>query len=127
MVPGDLLDCDPGIWMDLPVVLVVNDILVSPSSVATEFCDGASLGNDWELVEPQSSPLSFSPESVWTDSQEERSCEESPVKAPPASRRRMLPPTPQQSSHSSIEETKWQAEMVVQGRVLVKEQLLMLK
>ena len=43
------------------------------------------------------------------------SCEGSPVKAPPASRRRMMRPTQQQSSHSLIEETQWQTEMEVQG------------
>ena len=37
--PGDLLDCDPGTRMDGLVVLVVTDVLVSPSSVGTEFCD----------------------------------------------------------------------------------------
>ena len=33
---------------------VVTDVLVSPSSVVTEVCDGSSLGSDWEFVEPQS-------------------------------------------------------------------------
>ena len=37
-----------------------------------------------------------------------------PVKAPPNTRRRMMPPTPQQSSLSSFEERQWQAEMEVQ-------------
>ena len=50
----------------MPAVLVVTDVLGSPSSVMT-------------------------------------------------SRRRMMPPTPQQSSHSSIEEMQWQAEMEAQG------------
>ena len=39
--------------MDGLVVLVVIDVLVSLSSVVTEFCVGASLGPDWEFVEPQ--------------------------------------------------------------------------
>ena len=34
-----------------------------------------------------------------------------PVKAPPNTRRRMMPPTPQQSSHSSTEGRQCQAEM----------------
>ena len=32
-------------------------------------------------------------------------------KRPPLSRRRMMPPTPLQSSHSSCEERKWQIEV----------------
>ena len=51
---GDLLGCDPGTRMDGPVVLVVVDVLVSPSSVVTEFCDGVSTESDREFVEPQS-------------------------------------------------------------------------
>ena len=43
------------------------------------------------------------------------SYEGTPVKAPPTSRRRMMPPTPQQSSYSSIEAMQWQTEMEVQG------------
>ena len=43
------------------------------------------------------------------------SYEGSPVKAPLASRRRMMPPTPQQSPHSSIEDIQWQTEMEVHG------------
>ena len=42
----------------MPAVPVVTDVLVSPSSVVTEFCDGVSLGSDWEFVEPQSSSSS---------------------------------------------------------------------
>ena len=43
------------------------------------------------------------------------SYEGTPVKAPPIARRRMMPPTPQQSSHSFIEDMQWQTEMEVQG------------
>ena len=53
--PEDLSDCEPGTRMEVPVVL---DVLVSPSSVVTEFCDGFSCCPDWEFVEPQS--FSFS-------------------------------------------------------------------
>ena len=38
--------------------LDVTDVLVSPSSVVTEFCDSFSFCSDWDLVEPQ--PFSFS-------------------------------------------------------------------
>ena len=41
--------------------------------------------------------------------------EGTPVEAPPTSRRRMMPPTPQQSSYSSIEAVPWQTEMEDQG------------
>ena len=37
------------------------------------------------------------------------------VKALPLTTRRMMPPTPQQSSHSSNDELQWQTEMEVQG------------
>ena len=47
--------------------------------------------------------------------QEEMSYEGTPVKAPPTSRRRMMPPTPQQSSHSSLEDMRWRTEMETQG------------
>ena len=87
--------------MDGPVVLVVTDVCVSPSSVVTKFCDGFSLDSDWEFVEPQSSSFSRKRSLDWAASQEEMRCEGSPVKAPPPSRRRMMP---QQSSHPSIEE-----------------------
>ena len=39
------------------------------------------------------------------------SYEGTPEKAPRASRRKIMPPTPQQSSHSSIEAVQWQTEM----------------
>ena len=93
--PGDLLDGDPGTWMDGSVVFVVIDVLVSPSSVATEFCDGVSLDSGWEFVEPQSSSFSKKRSLDSADSLEELSYEGSPIKAPPPSRRRMMPPTPQ--------------------------------
>ena len=40
--------------------------------------------------------------------------EGSPVKAPPLSRRRVMPPTPQQSSYPSTGEAWWHTEMEVQ-------------
>ena len=39
----------------------------------------------------------------------------SPEKAPSASRKRMVPPMPQQSSHSSIEDGQWQTDKEEQG------------
>ena len=83
--PGDLLGCDFGTLMGGSVVPVMMDVLVSPSSVVTEFCDCSSLGSDWETVEPQS--LSFSKKCLFvgTDFKEEMRYEGSPVKAPPLS------------------------------------------
>ena len=112
--PGDLLDSDLGTRMDGLVVLVVTDVLVSPSSVVTEFCDGVSLDSDWEFVEPQSPSFSQKRSFVFADSQEEMRYG-SPVEAPPPSRRRMMPSTPQQSSYPSIEEMQRQTEMEDQG------------
>ena len=56
----------------------------------------------------------LSPESVklfHVEDQEGVNCEGTPVKAPPASRRKIMPPTPQQSSYSSIETKQWQTEV----------------
>ena len=59
------------------------------------------------------SPFSFSKRRslVCVENQGNRSYEGTPEKAPPASRRRTMPHTPQQSSHSSIEAMQWQNEM----------------
>ena len=109
---GGLSDGDLGDWVDVLVVLHVTDVHVfvsPPSSVVTETCEGVSLDSDWEFVEPQSSSFSKKYSFVWAISQEEMRYE------PPASRRRMMPSAPQQSSHSSIEDAQWQTEMEVQG------------
>ena len=45
-----LSDCDSVTWTSL---LVVNDVLVCPSSAVAETCEGVSSGSDWEFVEPQ--------------------------------------------------------------------------
>ena len=37
-----------------------------------------------------------------------------PVKAPPSTRKRMMPPTPQHISHSSTDERQWQADLEAQ-------------
>ena len=84
----------------VPVVLVVTDVLVSLSSVVTEVCDGFSLGSDWEFVEPQSFSFSHKRSFACAENQGEMSCEGTPVKAPPSTRTRVRPPTPQQNSHS---------------------------
>ena len=72
------------------------------------------LDSDWELVEPESFSFSRKRPVVCAKKQQDMSYEGTPVKAPPTSRR-MMPPTPQQSSYSSIEATEWQTEMEDQG------------
>ena len=99
--PDDLSDCELETRTDVCAVLVVTDVLVSPSSVAL------SVG----MVSPwirngnflNRSPFSFS-SIVLEENRGEMSYEGTPVKARPNTRRRMMPPTPQQSSHSLIEE-----------------------
>ena len=44
-----LSDCEPETWTDVTAVLVVTDVLVSPSSVVTECCEGVSLDSAWRI------------------------------------------------------------------------------
>ena len=70
----------------------------------------SSCCRDWEFVEPQSS--SFSKKRAHcTVRQEEMRSESSQVKAPPLSRRRMIPHTPLQNSYSSCEEEEGHSEV----------------
>ena len=64
--PEDLSDCEPETRAGVSVVLDVTDVLVSPSSVVTEFCDGFSSCSDWEFVEPQSFSFSTKRAHSWT-------------------------------------------------------------
>ena len=67
--PCKVSDSGSGIVTSVPVVLAVIDVtvvLVFPSSVVTEVCDGFSLGSDWEFVEPQSFSFSKKCARVWT-------------------------------------------------------------
>ena len=98
----------------MPVVPVVA---VSPSSVVTEVCDGFSLDSDWEFVEPQSFSFSKKRSSVGEENQGEMGYEGSPVKAPPNTRRRIMPPTPQQISFSSMDESQWRADLEAQPSI----------
>ena len=101
--PEDLSDRELVSCERVRVVLDVTDVLVSPSSVVTEFCDVSSMCSDREHVEQQSSTFSKNPAHCCTDTQEEMRCEGSPVKAPPLSRRRMTPLATMQNSYTSIE------------------------
>ena len=94
--------------------VVLDDVLVSHSSVVTEFCDGFSCCSDREYVEPQSFSFSKKRALCITSTQEEMRYESTQVKALPLSRRRMRPPTPLQNSNSSSEEE--------QERFLVEDQ-----
>ena len=110
-------DCDSGTGTSVPVVLVVAAVLVSPSSVVTEVCDGFSLDSDREFVEPLSFSFSRKRSSVLAENQGEMGYEGSPVKAPPNTRRRIMPPTPQQFSFSSTDESQWQADLEEQPSI----------
>ena len=67
----DLSDREFEAWVEVLVVLDVTDVLVSPSSVVTEFCDGFSCCPDCELVEPQSFSFSKKRSLYCTVTQEE--------------------------------------------------------
>ena len=67
--------------------------------------------SDWAVVGPQSFSFSRKRRAVCGKNQENMSDEGTPVKAPPASRRKIMPPTPQQCSPSSIEAMQWQTEV----------------
>ena len=93
------------------VSALVSDVPVSTSSVVTKRYEDVSLDCDLEFVEPQSFSFSKKRSSVCAENQGEMSCEGSPGKAPPTSRRRMMSPTPQQISLSSTDESQWQADL----------------
>ena len=109
-----LSDCDSVTWTGLPVVV---DVLVSPSSAVAEMCDGVSSDSDWEFVEPESFSFYTKRSIVCAENQGEMSYEVTPVKAPPSTRRRMMPPTPQQFSRSSTDERQWQADLEAQRSI----------
>ena len=88
--------------------------------MVTECYEDVSVDSDWEFVEPQSCSFSKKRSIVWEEHREQMSYEGAPVKAPPNTGRRMMPPTPQQRSHSSTDERQWQADKEVFG-VLVEE------
>ena len=97
--------------MDVPVVLGVTDVRVSLSSVVAEVSDGFSCSSDWEFIEPQSFSFSRKRSLYCAVAQEEMRHESSQVKPPPLSRRRVIPPTPMQSSYSSFEEEQVRSEV----------------
>ena len=96
--PEDLFDCEPETRVGVSVVPDVTDVNVSPSSEVTEFRDVFSFCSEWDFVEPQ--PFSFSKKRAHSRTvlQEEMRFEGSQARAPPRSRRSMMPPTPRQNS-----------------------------
>ena len=109
--PGDWSEFESDSRVEVRVVSVVTDL----SSVVTEFCDGFSCCSDWEFVEPQSFSFSKKRAHCCTSTQEEMRYESSQVKAPPLSRRRMMPHTPLQNSNGTFEEE--------QGRFVMEDQM----
>ena len=108
--PEDLSDRESEAWVVVPLVPDVTDVPVSSSSLVAEVCDGFSCCSDWEFVEPQS--FSFSTKLAHcTVTQEELRFGSSQVKAPPQSRRRMMPPTPLQNSNYSFGEEQRRFEV----------------
>ena len=73
-----------------------------PPSTLDEIGESLYSDSDWQIVEPQSSLL---------ENQEDMNYDGTPVKAPPASRRKIMPPTPQQSLQPSIEAMQLQTEV----------------
>ena len=84
----DLSGRESEAWVVVLVVPDVTAVLVSPSSVVTESCDGLSCCSDWEFVEPQS--FSKKRAHSCTVTQEEMRFEEALLET----RRRLMPPTP---------------------------------
>ena len=97
--PEDLSDFEPDFRAQVRVVPGVIDVLVFPSSVVTEFCDGFSCYSDWEDLVPK----------------EEVRCESSQVKAIRSSKRRMMPP-----SHCRIRMIPLKK---IRGRFVVEDQM----
>ena len=109
-----LSDSDSVTWTGL---LVVTDVLVSSFTAVADMCEGVFLDSDWEFVEPQSFSFSKKRSIVCAENQGEMSYEGTPVKGPPRFRRRMMPPKPQQISHSSTDERQWQADVEPQRSI----------
>ena len=101
-----LSDCEPDTRVHVRVVL---------ASVVTECCDGFMCYSDREDFVPQSFSFTKKRAHCCTSTQEEMRYESSQVKAPPLSRRRMVPPTPLQNSNDTFEEE--QGRFVVEGQM----------
>ena len=99
----DLSDYEPDSCAHVRVVLDVTDVLVSLSSVVTEFCEVSSCCSDGEDVVPQSFSFSQMRALCCASAQEEIRYEGSQGKAHPMARRRMPPSTLLQKSYAFFE------------------------
>ena len=108
-------------------VLVVIGVPVPPSSSVVVMSEGLLSDSDGEIVEQQSFSFSIKRRAVCVENQEDMDYDGKLVKAPPASRRKIVSPTPQQSLQPSIEamqlpteveeqEMKWSTEANIGGR-----------
>ena len=73
--------------------------------------------SDWEIAEPQSFSFSRKRQAFCVENQEDMNYDGTAVKAPPASRGKMMPPIPQQSLQSSIEAMQLQMEVEDPGKL----------
>ena len=99
----DLFDCEPDSCAFVRVMPDVTDVLVSPSSLVTEFCEVFSCCSDWEDVGLRSFSFSRKRAQCCTSAQEEMRYEGSQGKAPLMTRGTMTPPTPLQNLFASFE------------------------
>ena len=79
-------------------MLVATDVLLLPSSSVVVMSEALLSDSDWENVEPQSFSFSRKRQAVCVENEEGMNFDGMSVKAPPASRRKIMPPTPQQQS-----------------------------
>ena len=102
-----LSDCVPQVSFGVAVVI---DGLVSPSSLVV-MSEALLSDSDWEIVESQSFSFSGTRQAVCLENQEHMNYDGTLVKAPPVFRRKIFPPTLQQSLHPSIEAVQLQTEV----------------
>ena len=97
--------CVPGVSSCVPVVPV------SPSSSVAVMSEVLVSDSDWDIVELQPSSFSGKRQAFCVENQEDMNYDGTLVKAPPASRRKIMPPAPQQSLQPSIEAGLLQTEV----------------
>ena len=105
-------------------VPVVSDVI--PSSSLVVMSEALLSDSDWEIVEQQSFSFSRKRQAVCVENQEDMNYDGTPVKAPLASRRKIMPPTPQQSLQRRLRLCsckRWwrirRAAVVIRRRILV--------
>ena len=88
----------------------MTEVHVSTASLAVMSAALLS-GSDCETVEPQSCSLSRKRQALCVESQEGMNDGGTSAQSPPASRRKIMPPTPQQSRQRSIEAMQLQIKL----------------